>query len=105
MFQGIEDNVIDIEPLNPVTKGHRIIIPRYHSPDFTENEQAMVIAMQRARVVARLMGGSVNLITSKGIHATQTVGHLHVHIVPRREGDGLCLPWTGQEKTPDESGA
>lgn len=23
---------------------------------------------------------------------------LHVHVVPRREGDGLALPWTGQQR-------
>jgi histidine triad (HIT) family protein len=35
-----------------------------------------------------------NIITSMGEYATQTVFHLHVHIVPRRLNDGLHLPWT-----------
>lgn len=35
-----------------------------------------------------------NIITSKGSLATQTVFHLHVHLVPRAAGDGLPLPWT-----------
>ncbi len=35
-----------------------------------------------------------NLITSAGREATQTVFHLHIHVVPRRDGDGLALPWT-----------
>jgi histidine triad (HIT) family protein len=35
-----------------------------------------------------------NLIVSKGPSATQTVAHLHLHIVPRRPGDGLALPWS-----------
>lgn len=35
-----------------------------------------------------------NLITSAGAEATQSVFHLHVHIVPRGENDGLALPWT-----------
>jgi hypothetical protein len=37
-----------------------------------------------------------NLITSVGADATQSVRHLHIHVVPRREGDGLMLPWSGQ---------
>ena len=41
---------------------------------------------------------SCNLITSVGAAATQTVKHLHIHIVPRHEGDGLHLPWTEQKK-------
>ena len=39
-----------------------------------------------------------NLITSSGPAATQTIPHIHVHYVPRWPGDGLHLPWTGQEK-------
>jgi histidine triad (HIT) family protein len=41
--------------------------------------------------------GPCNIITSVGAEATQTVFHLHLHVVPRRFGDGLALPWTGQE--------
>jgi histidine triad (HIT) family protein len=37
---------------------------------------------------------AANLITSKGSAATQTVFHLHVHLVPRQVDDGLPLPWT-----------
>ena len=39
-----------------------------------------------------------NLITSAGIPATQSVLHLHIHIVPRYENDGLHLPWTDQRR-------
>ncbi|OHT47970.1 hypothetical protein BKG71_25700 [Mycobacteroides chelonae] len=39
-----------------------------------------------------------NVITSIGPDATQTVFHTHIHVVPRRENDGLHLPWTGQVK-------
>ena len=34
------------------------------------------------------------LIVVCGAEATQTVPHLHIHIVPRRAGDRLTLPWT-----------
>jgi len=46
----------------------------------------------RRRVRRRV--GPCNVITSVGREATQSVFHLHVHVVPRREGDGLALPWT-----------
>lgn len=36
------------------------------------------------------------LAVSTWAAATQTGEHLHAHIVPRREDDGLHLPWTGQ---------
>jgi diadenosine tetraphosphate (Ap4A) HIT family hydrolase len=41
-------------------------------------------------------GLQANIITSIGPAASQTVMHTHLHIVPRTEGDGLHLPWTGQ---------
>ena len=47
-----------------------------------------------AKYVQWMCLSDFNLITSAGSLATQTIGHLHVHIVPRRPGDGLHLPWT-----------
>ncbi|MFJ3817807.1 HIT family protein [Streptomyces sp. NPDC090056] len=39
---------------------------------------------------------AANLTTSKGTEATQSVFHLHVHVVPGQDGDNLPLPWTPQ---------
>lgn len=82
-----------IVPLDPVTEGHVIVIPYEHVADFTTDPEITGGVMKLA---AKLAGDyeSVNLITSKGAAATQTVRHLHVHIVPRRPGDGLMLPWS-----------
>ena len=42
----------------------------------------------------------MNLITSRGRAATQSVFHLHLHLVPRADNDGLALPWhSGKKKT------
>ena len=84
--------MFDIEPLNPVVKGHRIVIPREHVTAFPDNPhvsaEAMLYAAHRAKEI-----GDCNLITSKGKAATQSVFHLHIHIVPRQANDGLALPW------------
>lgn len=81
------------EPLNPVTKGHLLVVPIKHVKDFTENWNISSIVMMTASVLARKMG-NVNLIISKGKNATQTIKHLHIHLVPRRRDDGLKLPWS-----------
>ena len=90
-------DAIAITPLNPVVRGHVLIIPRAHTHDFAVDPVVAAGAMARAAEYARRMERECNLITSRGGSATQTVFHLHLHIVPRRPGDGLALPWTGQE--------
>lgn len=85
-------------PLNPVTPGHTLVVPTQHVEHFTENAMVTALVVRAAAVLAAKMGGDMNLITSKGPSATQTVKHLHIHLVPRAPGDGLVLPWTGQRK-------
>jgi histidine triad (HIT) family protein len=88
---------VTFEPLSPVVPGHLLIVPEIHVEDALERPDVTGAAMEYAAVIARLSGAkSCNLITSVGVPATQTVRHLHIHIVPRHEGDGLALPWTGQ---------
>jgi histidine triad (HIT) family protein len=88
-----------IVPLHPVVEGHVLAIPERHAADFTEDWLATSGAMHAAFQYGRILGGDCNLITSKGWAATQSVYHLHVHVVPRRENDGLALPWySGKSK-------
>lgn len=84
-----------IVPLNPITDGHVLVLPYEHVADAAVHPVATGQVMQRAAELAGLHPAA-NIITSIGAAATQTVMHLHVHVVPRREGDGLALPWTGQ---------
>lgn len=86
-------NAAWFEPLNPVTPGHLLFVPDWHTEHPTPI--AMEEAAGAAEEYARHVGGDYNLITSSGPAATQTVPHLHVHYVPRRPGDGLLLPWGG----------
>lgn len=85
-------------PLNPVTPGHVLIVPTRHVRDAAEDPEVTARTMADAAKLAGLYGVPFNLITSAGADATQTVFHLHIHYVPRRPGDGLALPWTGQHE-------
>jgi len=92
------DNVA-FQPLDPVTPGHFLVVPREH----VSNAFASPVAAGRALKFAAFLSNQIdipaaNFITSAGADATQTVFHLHIHVVPRRPGDGLHLPWTGQVK-------
>lgn len=89
------DDAIAIAPLNPVVDRHVLVIPHEHVTDFTDGPDAAAAAMRRAGQLAwAAQLGDCNVITSRGPAATQTVGHLHLHVIPRTAGDGLALPWT-----------
>lgn len=86
--------VFRLAPLNPVTPGHMLFLPDRHVA-FAEDEPRVTGDVFRgAAMYASQFGGDFNLIASSGKLATQTITHLHVHFVPRREGDGLRLPWS-----------
>lgn len=76
-----------------VTVGHVLVLPKTHVPDVAADPQVSAATMQRVAELAAEMG-DCNVITSRGAAATQTVRHMHVHVVPRRDGDGIQLPWT-----------
>lgn len=88
------DETLAIVPLNPVVAGHVLVLPKFHVEDFTGRPDISGYTMYRAGELAgRWSTQSYNVITSKGRPATQSVFHLHLHLVPRMENDGLALPW------------
>jgi histidine triad (HIT) family protein len=44
----------------------------------------------------------VNLLQSNGKAAWQTIFHLHVHVIPRYDGDPLQLPTRPERAEPEE---
>jgi histidine triad (HIT) family protein len=82
-----------IEPFNPVVEGHLLVIPSLHVFSAIDIPEITANTMKAASLVARRYESS-NIITSIGEAATQMISHLHIHVVPRRPGDGLKLPWS-----------
>jgi histidine triad (HIT) family protein len=88
---------IAIVPLGPVVDGHVLVIPRLHVLNAAEEPDITASAMYRAAQYARDLEQPFNIITNAGAAATQSVWHLHLHVVPREFGDGLVLPWGTNE--------
>src|SRR5579862_4011942 len=83
--------------INPVHDGHALVIPKAHYPtvfDITPEAMAAT-ARTTARVAkavdAALKPDGLNLVQSNGKGAAQSVGHLHMHVLPRQFGDGLLV--------------
>lgn len=77
----------------PVSPGHALIVSRRHVADLFElsaEEQAAVWALVPAvktAIAARHAPAGYNVGVNIGAAAGQTVGHVHVHVIPRYEGD------------------
>lgn len=86
-------------PTEPATLGHTLVVPRTHCPDIWSLEPELgahlaVTVINLAAAVKRAMRpDGLNIIQSNGAAATQTVMHIHVHIVPRWIGDPVGRIW------------
>ncbi len=76
-----------------VVPGHIMVIPKVHVEDAVESPNIFSYTMYFASHVAAQYDHS-NIITNIGAAASQTIWHLHVHVIPREHGDGLLLPWS-----------
>lgn len=82
---------MDIKPVNP---GHLLVVPKAHFEDYASTSEE---ALREMAVAAKRMGKAVmealgapgfNIAVNNGRVAGQLVGHVHVHVIPRFEGDG-----------------
>jgi diadenosine tetraphosphate (Ap4A) HIT family hydrolase len=77
----------------PVTPGHLLLIPRRHVAsyfDCTEEEMRALWALVEAGrrvLIARYAPDGFNVGINVGEAAGQTVMHVHVHLIPRYQGD------------------
>jgi superfamily II DNA or RNA helicase/diadenosine tetraphosphate (Ap4A) HIT family hydrolase/SOS-response transcriptional repressor LexA len=77
----------------PVTPGHTLVVTRRVTPDWfsaTDDERAAVFALVaevKRQLDAELAPHGYNVGFNAGRAAGQTVMHLHVHVIPRRDGD------------------
>lgn len=103
-----DEHTVAFMDINPATPGHALVVPRRHSADLMDipPEDLARTALAAQRLAQRIEGvlhpAGFNLINACRAAAWQTVFHLHVHVVPRYEGDPLKLPWVPGPGESDE---
>ncbi len=101
------EHTLSFLDINPITVGHTLVIPKRHATDLHDIEPDDLAAVARsakvvaARLTERLGTDGVNLLHATGTAAWQTVFHLHIHVLPRVEGD-LPFPFPIRGATTDE---
>lgn len=93
-----DEHTLVIMDIFPWTKGHCLILSKEHAPtifELSEATAASVLATAKKVMPAMKKGlapDGFNLFQSNGSAAWQTVGHFHMHILPRYLDDGLVPP-------------
>lgn len=86
-------------PLNPASDGHTLVVPKTHIPDVFSLDLQLASHLTRttllvaAALKAAFEPEGMNIVNSAGEVASQTVPHLHVHLVPRWTGDRIGNIW------------
>jgi histidine triad (HIT) family protein len=101
-----DERVIAFLDIRPITTGHTLVVPRAHGASLAEItpddgaamfRAAMVVAEALRRSGLRCEG--VNLFLADGEAAGQEVFHVHLHVLPRYEGDGFGLRFPPDYRT------
>jgi histidine triad (HIT) family protein len=94
-----DERALAIMDINPINDGHVLVIPRAHAATVIEiAEEDLIAAIRLAKRIAigirkALAPDGLNLIQNNGVAASQSVPHLHVHLIPRWVNDGKGLTW------------
>ena len=94
-----DDDFRAILDIAPAHKGHTILLPKVHASDLFSLDditasKALPIVKKIATSLKRTLGcDGVNILQNNGIAAGQTVFHLHIHIIPRFDEDGILPVW------------
>lgn len=107
-----DDHVIAFMDAFPVVKGHTLVVPKqpieniFDLDEDTGAKLMSVITKVSNAVKDAFEPAGLNVVQNNGAYASQSVFHLHFHIIPRykEEHDGFGYKWIDVEadnNTPD----
>jgi histidine triad (HIT) family protein len=92
-----DDGYLAILDIRPFTRGHTLVMPKRHTVDLTDTPPETLAGMlaigQRIAQAARAteLADATNIAINDGRAAFQSVSHIHLHVLPRRNGDKLSV--------------
>lgn len=87
------DDFVAFLDQRPVFKGHMLLVPRQHVVTLPElpaelRDGFLAAAQRLATAVVEGLGAQGSFVAMNNV-VSQSVPHLHLHVVPRTKGDGL----------------
>lgn len=92
-----DDNFFAIRDINPIVEGHTLLITKKHFPAVLDIPNTMGNEMQEAikkislDLIKEHQAKGINVFTNINEVAGQLVPHAHIHIIPRKKGDGIRI--------------
>ena len=92
------EKVLAFLDINPVSKGHTLVIPKAHYSTYPEMPVDVLAALGEAlqkigtAVKSQLDFAGFNILLNNGRAAGQLIDHSHFHLVPRNVEDGV-MEW------------
>ena len=93
-----DDRAVAFLSIEPVAYGHVLVVPRAHYETVQDVPRDVglhlySVATQLIPVIQGVTGTQdMNIVVNSGAAAGQDVFHFHVHLIPRRAGDGFDVP-------------
>lgn len=87
-----DNNVMAFLDIRPLTKGHALVIPKNHYVDLfdiSNHDLQAVHTVAKALAIAiknAISADGISIIQQNGKAAGQEIFHIHVHVIPRYEG-------------------
>jgi histidine triad (HIT) family protein len=94
-----DDHVFAFLDISPLSKGHTLVVPKESKAFLHElsDESAAAIGRALPRLCRAVMEASgardYNVLQNNGAAAHQAVFHVHFHIIPRFDEEGLGIGW------------
>lgn len=92
------DKVLAFLDINPVSRGHTLVIPKTHYASYPEispevlAEIGTVLQKIGQAALSQLNSEGYNILLNEGRAAGQLIDHAHFHLIPRKTGDGV-MEW------------
>ncbi|MDD5749554.1 MAG: HIT family protein [Patescibacteria group bacterium] len=96
-----DENTLAFLDIAPVNHGHSLVVPKEHYQHIEEIPpellaKVILVVQKVGQSIKKNLASGYNLQLNNDSVAGQVVPHLHFHVIPRHEGDGLKL-WSQAE--------
>ena len=102
-----DERTVAFLDIAPFERGHVLVVPKCHAEMLTglpgEDAQAAILVTQSVgeALLRQLPCDGFNVLQNNGVCASQTIPHVHFHVVPRH--NGRPLSWTpGRYDSPED---